>query len=95
MPNRRGVEFNERTKRQERRRFWQKNPDKQDVKPEVHHILPVSEGLKRGVPKQALKSQENAVALDPDFHQEVHRETDDETYDALASTLINKWRSLF
>ena len=95
MPNRRGVEFNERTKRQERRRFWQKNPDKQDVKPEVHHILNVKYGKKYGVPNEALKSQQNAVAVDPEFHREIHEKQDEETQEELANWFLSVYRKLF
>jgi len=92
--SRQGAEFSNRIKEEERTRWHAHNPGREDEQLQVHHICGISEGLKRGVPKRALKSQQNAVALEEDFHNEVHRETDEETMNVLAQGLINLWRKL-
>ena len=93
--SRRGAEFSDRIKDEERSRWHAKNPGNEEADLEVHHILGVSEGLKRDVPKVALKSQQNAVALDREFHNKVHRETDEETQEVLAQGFLGLWRKLF
>ena len=90
-----GAEFNNRIKDEERSRWHAKNPGREDADLNVHHIMPIAEGLKRGVSKDALKSQQNAVALEKDFHNKVHRETDEETLNVLAQGLRALWRTLF
>lgn len=92
---RKGAEFSDRIKNEEIRKWHGKNPGKENAVVEVHHILPINEGLKRGVPKEALRSQQNAVATETKFHDRVHRELDDETMNVLAQGLINLWKKLF
>ena len=93
--NRRGAEFENRIKDQEKIRWHTKNPGNAEAKLEIHHILPIGEGLKRGVPKEALSSQQNAVAVTPEFHKEIHEKADPETYNVIAQCLIRIWAKLF
>jgi hypothetical protein len=42
---------------------------------EVHHILPVNEAIKRGVPPEIVKSKANAAVVGKGFeHRTIHRE---------------------
>lgn len=92
---RRGAEFSKRIIEEERLKWHAKNPGQQDAQLNVHHILPIAEGVKRGVSKILLSSQQNAIALEEEFHNEVHRKINKETLDALAQALINTWAKLF
>ncbi len=89
--SRKGYEFDDRIIQQELMRWHTKNPAQPTTRLEVHHILPVHEAKKRGVPRQAIKSQQNAVAVPKEFHKRVHRETTEETYSALAEALKKLW----
>jgi len=93
--SRRGAEFENRIKDQEKIIWHKKNPGNAEAKLEIHHIMPIEEGLKRGVPKEALSSQQNAVAVTPEFHQEIHNKTDQETYNVIALCLLKIWARLF
>ena len=90
----RGAEFSETTRRIERRRWRLKNPDKLNQPLQIHHIVNVWAGEKYGVPRQAMKSQMNAVAVTPEFHQQIHRDQDEETQFELAQYLISVYRTL-
>lgn len=93
--SRKGYEFSDRTKYQAKKRWHTKNPGRENEELEVHHLLPVSEGKKRGVPRDALRSDENAIAVPKDFHQEIHRELDESTILYLVSYFKNLWKQLF
>lgn len=92
--NRRGFEFSNRTKEEERSRWHAKNPGRERESLQVHHILPISEGKKRGVPRESIRSQQNAVAVPKEFHKRIHRKTTPETYDALAEAFKKLWMAL-
>lgn len=92
--HRSGAEFSKRIKNEERRKWHSKNPGREKASLEVNHILPIKEGLKRGVSKRALKSQQNAVAVEFEFHKQIHREMNEETLDCLTSCLLNQWKRL-
>lgn len=89
--SRRGYEFEKSVKEEERTSWRNRHPDQDDSGLEVHHILPIYKAKEYGVPKEAVKSRENAVALKRDFHRDVHRETDEETYSVLAEALKKLW----
>jgi len=90
-PSRKGYEFSDRVKDEETTRWHSKNPGREDEKVEIHHILPISEAKKRDVPKEAVRSQQNAVGVSQEFHKEIHEKMDQETYDALAEALKKLW----
>ena len=94
MSNRKGCEFNERIKEEERVKWHKKNPSREDEELEVHHVLPIYKAQEYEVPKEAVKSQLNAIALDKPTHLEAHRHTDEDTYKVLAQGFINIWRKL-
>lgn len=93
--SRKGAEFSSRIIEEERINWHKKNPGNEGAELEVHHILPIAEGLKRGVPKRALKSQQNAVAVEKGFHKEVHQKLNEDDYNVLAQALLAIWRKLF
>lgn len=95
MGRRSGYEFDNRIKDEEFTRWHAKNPGREDASLEVHHILNVSEGKKRGVPREAIKSQQNAVAVESGFHKKIHREQAEEDQEELANWFISLWRKLF
>lgn len=90
---RKGCEFSTRIKEEEVARWHKNNPGEHDNLVQVHHILPISEALLRNVPKRLIRSQENAVAVAIGFHSHIHFNTTKETYDILASELINSIQS--
>ena len=93
--SRHGAEFSDRIKEEERSRWHAKNPGREDADLNVHHILNISNGLKHGVSKQALKSQQNAVAVEVEFHKEIHKKQIDEDQEELANWFLSLWRTLF
>jgi hypothetical protein len=92
--SRKGYEFSDGTINAEKRAFRRRNPDKRDEKPEVHHILPIHKAKEYGVPKEAVKSHYNAVALTKEDHLKAHRTIDDETYQTLAQALSGMFRKI-
>jgi 5-methylcytosine-specific restriction endonuclease McrA len=93
--SRKGYEFSSRIKGEEKRRWRKRNPGREDESLEVHHILPIYKAKEYDVPKEAVRSQQNAVAVDSEFHKKVHKETDEETYSVLAQGLRGLWAKLF
>jgi len=93
MP-RKGCEFSKGTKNKERLAWHKKHPgEEEDL--EVHHILGVRDGRRLGVPREALRSRRNAVALTKEDHRKAHENNDDETTTCLARAFIKLFAKLF
>lgn len=90
MSKRKGCEFSKRIKEEERLDWHKRNPGNPDAELEVHHIVPISIARELGVPRDRIRSQRNAVAVEKGFHKELHDNEDEETYKVLAQALIGR-----
>lgn len=93
--SRKGYEFSKKTIDSEVTNWHSKNPGNPDVELNVHHILNVQSAKKYGVPKEAVRSRDNAVAVEKEFHKKIHREQTEEGQKELANWFLSVWRKLF
>jgi len=93
--SRRGYEFPDSIKESARTEWHKKNPGHEDANIEVHHILNIHYAILHDVPKEAVKSGLNAVAVRRKFHKEIHREQVDEDQEEFANWFKSIWAKLF
>lgn len=94
MARRKGVEFSKRVKDEERRRWHNRNPGRENAQVEIHHIFNAQNTNKYDVPVDAVRSQENAVGVEKGFHNRVHREQTEEDQAEFAAHFKRLWRTL-
>lgn len=73
--NRKGYEFTDKTKKKAEKDAGGISPTGQPlVKPEHHHLLPVAEAKKRGIPPAVVRQPQNDVPVTHQEHVQIHRE---------------------
>lgn len=95
MARRKGIEFDSRTKDAEISRWHRRNPGREDADLEVHHIFNAQYADKYDVPIEAVKSQQNAVAVEKGFHKEIHQKQTEEDQEEFANWFKSLWARLF
>ena len=93
--SRKGFEFPDSIKESARTEWHKRNKGQEDANLEVHHILNVHHAILHDVPKEAVKSGLNAVAVEKSFHNKIHREQVDEDQEEFASWFKSIWVKLF
>lgn len=95
MSRRGRYEFPNRVKEHARTEWHKANPENEDAKLEVDHIVPVWYAKKNNIPPDLVRTGDNARALTVPEHKERHRnEPTEEEYRTIAQGILGWVKNL-
>lgn len=86
--SRTGFEFPKSVRDRAIERWHWENPGREDTKLEVHHRVKIEFARKHQLPREVIRSAQNAVAIPVDEHKELHRQESENEYWAIYQGLI-------